>query len=94
MNTPGRQSEHDFIAKLSMLKYCVRTDNRDRAGLEKNFHEKFEAQNRVRLTRAEFKRLHDESVPQEVFTAAMNLRSINAFTRDDHQSMTFHFSET
>lgn len=83
MNTPGRQIEQDFIAKLSELKYTARPDIRGRAALEQNFHEKFEAQNRVRLTDAEFKRLHDEIVTQDVFTAAKTLRSINAFTRDD-----------
>jgi type I restriction enzyme R subunit len=75
--------EQSFIDKLTGLKYEVRSDIRDRAALEKNFREKFGALNRVRLTDAEFARLHDEIVTPDVFTAAKTLRSINAFTRDD-----------
>jgi hypothetical protein len=40
--------EQSFIDKLTGLKYEVRSDIRDRAALEKNFREKFEALNRVR----------------------------------------------
>ncbi|KQU82343.1 DEAD/DEAH box helicase [Variovorax sp. Root318D1] len=75
--------EYGFIGKLQSLKYEYRDDIRDRAGLEKNFREKFEALNRVKLTEAEFARLLDEIVTPDVFTAAKTLRSINAFTRDD-----------
>jgi type I restriction enzyme R subunit len=75
--------EHGFIEKLRDLKYEVRSDIRDRAGLEQNFREKFEALNRVRLTEGEFARLLDEIVTPDVFTAAKTLRQINAFTRDD-----------
>ena len=72
-----------FIQKLSDLKYTERPDIHDRAALEKNFREKFEALNRVRLTDAEFARLLEEIVTPDVFTAAKTLRQINAFTRDD-----------
>ena len=72
-----------FIAKLRELKYTDRPDIHDRAALEKNFREKFEALNRVRLTDAEFARLLEELVTPDVFTAAKSLRQINAFTRDD-----------
>ena len=75
--------EYGFIGKLQGLKYEYRDDIRDRAALEKNFREKFEALNRVKLTEAEFARLLDEIVTPDVFTAAKTLRSINAFTRDD-----------
>ena len=75
--------EYGFIGKLQGLKYEYRDDIRDRATLEKNFREKFEALNRVKLTDAEFARLLDEIVTPDVFTAAKTLRSINAFTRDD-----------
>lgn len=75
--------EYGFIGKLQNLKYEYRADIRDRAALEKNFREKFEALNRVKLTEAEFARLLDEIVTPDVFTAAKTLRSINAFTRDD-----------
>jgi type I restriction enzyme R subunit len=42
--------ERDLIAKLEDLKYTYRPDIRDRAALEKNFREKFETLNRIRLS--------------------------------------------
>jgi len=75
--------EYGFIGKLQGLKYTYRRDISDRASLENNFREKFEALNRVRLTDAEFTRLLDEIVTPDVFAASKTLRSINAFTRDD-----------
>ncbi len=75
--------EYGFIGKLQNLKYEYRADIRDRAALEKNFRDKFEALNRVKLTDAEFARLLDEIVTSDVYAAAKTLRSINAFTRDD-----------
>jgi len=75
--------EYGFIGKLQNLKYEYRDDIRDRASLEKNFREKFEALNRVKLTEAEFARLLDEVVSPDVYTAAKTLRGINAFTRED-----------
>ena len=78
-----KELEYGFIGKLQELKYEYRSDITDRAALEKNFREKFEALNRVRLTDSEFARLLDEIVTADVFTAARILREINAFTRDD-----------
>jgi type I restriction enzyme R subunit len=75
--------ESGFIGRLQGLKYEYRPDITNRAGLEKNFREKFEALNGVRLTDAEFARLLDEIVVADVFTASKTLRSINSFTRDD-----------
>lgn len=75
--------ETEFINKLRSLKYTYRPDIQDRASLEKNFREKFEALNRVNLTDTEFARLLDEIVTPDVFTAARTLRTINSFTRDD-----------
>ena len=75
--------ESGFIETLQGLKYDYRSDINDRASLERNFREKFEALNRVRLTDAEFARLLDEIVTPDVFTAAKTLREINSFTRDD-----------
>jgi type I restriction enzyme, R subunit len=75
--------ESGFIRKLQNLKYEYRLDIHDRASLERNFREKFEALNRVHLTDGEFARLLDEIVTPDVFAAARTLRSINAFTRDD-----------
>jgi len=75
--------EYGFIGKLQNLKHECRADIRDRAALERNFREKFEALNRVRLSDAEFARLLDGIVTADVFTAARTLRERNAFTRDD-----------
>lgn len=75
--------EYGFIGTLQKLKYEYRKDIRDRAALEANFREKFEALNRVCLSDAEFARLLDEITTPDVFTASKTLRSINAFTRDD-----------
>ncbi|MFU8893418.1 MAG: type I restriction endonuclease subunit R [Luteolibacter sp.] len=75
--------EYGFIGTLQKLKYEYRRDITDRASLEANFREKFEALNGVRLTDAEFARLLDEIISQDVFTASKTLRSINSFTRDD-----------
>lgn len=75
--------ELDFIDKLVELKYTYRPDIRDRISLERNFRDKFEALNRVRLTDGEFSRLLDEIVTPDVFAAARTLRERNAFTRED-----------
>jgi type I restriction enzyme, R subunit len=83
MTSSERQLEEELIEKLRALKYEYRTDIRDRAALERNFREMFEALNRVNLTDAEFQRLLDEIVTPDVFTAAHTLRNRNAFTRDD-----------
>ena len=65
--------ERDLIAKLEGLKYIHRPDIRDRASLEGNFREKFEALNRVTLTDGEFPRLLEEIITPDVFTAARTL---------------------
>ncbi len=75
--------EYGFIGKLQSLKYEYCPDIRDRAALEKNFREKFETLNRVRLTDGEFPRLLEEIITPDVFTAARTLRERNSFTRDD-----------
>lgn len=71
--------EQGFIDKLVELKYTYRADITDRASLERNFREKFEALNRVNLTDGEFARLLDEIVTPDVFAAARTLRERNAF---------------
>jgi len=81
--------EDAFIEKLRSLKYTYRPDIRDRASLEKNFREKFEALNRVRLTDGEFQRLLDELITPDVFTAARVIREKNDFTRDDGTPLTY-----
>ncbi|MCC8361610.1 type I restriction endonuclease subunit R [Lysobacter sp. A6] len=75
--------EQELIEKLGDLKYTLRPDIRDRASLERNFRDKFQALNRVTLTDAEFQRLLEEIVTPNVFKAAHTLRHRNAFTRDD-----------
>ena len=75
--------EEEFLQKLVGLKYTHRPDIRDRTGLENNFREKFDALNNVTLTDTEFRRLLDEIVTADVFSAARMLRERNAFTRDD-----------
>jgi type I restriction enzyme, R subunit len=81
--------EDAFIEKLRSLKYTYRPDIRDRGALEKNFREKFETLNRVRLTEGEFKRLLEELITPDVFTAARVIREKNDFTRDDGTPLTY-----
>lgn len=83
MIRPERDLEDALVAKLRDLKYEYRPDIRDRATLEANFREKFEALNRVALTDGEFQRLLDEIVTPDVYQAARSLRNREAFIRDD-----------
>lgn len=83
MSTTENQIELDLIARLAELKYTLRPDIRDRASLEKNFREKFEALNKVHLTDNEFQRLLDTVITPDVYNAAQILRNINSFERDD-----------
>ncbi len=83
MTSPESQLEEEFIDKLRDLKYEYRQNIRDRAALEKNFRDKFEALNHVKLTDTEFSRLLDEIVTPDVYAASKTLRTINSFTRDD-----------
>ncbi len=77
--TNEQKIEHDLIEKLKALKYTYRDDIKDRDALERNFREKFEALNKVRLTDAEFARLLDEIVSPDVFACSERLRHINTF---------------
>ena len=83
MTTTENQIEQDLISKLDDLKYTYRPDIRDRAALEKNFRQHFEALNRVHLTDSEFARLLESIVTPDVFSAAKHLRERNSFERDD-----------
>ena len=80
MTTAERQLEDQLIEKLRGLKYEYRADIRDRAALEKNFREKFEALNHVHRTDGEFQRLLDKLITPDVFTAARTLRERTVFT--------------
>lgn len=75
--------EQKFIQKLIDLKYTHRPDIHDRESLEKNFRQKFEQLNRVRLTNSEFERLKLEIIKPDVFSAAKLLRETNTFIRED-----------
>lgn len=83
VNRPERDLEEALVTKLRDLKYEYRPDIRDRATLEANFRQKFEALNRISLTDGEYQRLLDEIVTPDVFTAARIIRERNSFTRDD-----------
>lgn len=83
ISRPERDLEEALVTKLRDLKYEYRPDIRDRATLEANFREKFEALNRVTLTDGEFQRLLDEIVTPDVYEAARSLRNREAFIRDD-----------
>ena len=86
--------EQELIEKLGELKYTLRPDIRDRAAMERNFREKFEALNRVTLTDAEFQRLLEDIVTPDVFKAAHTLRNRNAFTRDDGTPLNYTLVNT
>lgn len=81
--TREAQIEELFIKKLQDLKYTYRNDIHDKNSLEKNFREKFEALNRVRLTDSEFERLKAEIITPDVFAASKILRDRNYFQRED-----------
>lgn len=75
--------EQKLINKLEELKYSYRPDIRDKATLEQNFRDKFEALNHVSLTDAEFARLRDEIINADVFQASKTLRESGYLTRED-----------
>lgn len=81
--TKEQQIEQNLINELVDLKYIYREDIHDRDALERNFREKFEALNKVKLTDSEFARLLDQIVSADVFAAAKILRERNSFERED-----------
>lgn len=81
--TTEQHIEQALLKKLDDLKYTYRPEIRDRAALEQNFRQHFEALNRVRLTDSEFARLLESIVTPDVFAAAKHLRERNSFERDD-----------
>ena len=79
-----KQIEEQFIRYLrDNLKYVYREDIHDRATLEENFREKFQALNRCHLTDNEFARLLEEITDSDVFAASKRLRERNTFMRED-----------
>lgn len=84
------QLEQQFIEKLQELKYTYRSDIRNLDSLERNFREKFERLNFVSLSDDEFRKLLQENVTSDVFTAAKHLREKQTFVRND--GTTFDYS--
>lgn len=84
------QLEQQFLQKLQELKYTYRNDIRDLNALEKNFREKFERLNFVSLSDDEFRKLLQENITSDVFTASKHLREKQTFTRND--GTTFDYS--
>ena len=81
--TKEQHIEDDLIKQLIEQKYSYRPDIRNRESLEKNFKEKFEALNRVKLSDSEFNRLKEEIIQPDEFKAAKILRNRNTFYRED-----------
>jgi type I restriction enzyme, R subunit len=94
MTSSETKLEEDLIEKLRELKYAFRDDIRDRAGLERNFRERFQALNHVRLTDGEFQRLLEEIVTPDVFSAAQTLRSRSSFIREDGTPLNYTLVNT
>lgn len=84
------QLEQQFLERLQELKYTYRPDIRDLDSLERNFREKFERLNFVTLSDDEFRKLLDENITSDVFTASKHLREKQTFTRND--GTTFDYS--
>ena len=84
------QLEQQFIEKLQELNYTYRSDIRTLDALERNFREKFERLNYVTLSDDEFRKLLQENITSDVFTAAKHLREKQTFVRND--GTTFDYS--
>lgn len=84
------QLEQQFIEKLQELNYTYRSDIRSLDALEKNFREKFERLNYVTLSDDEFRKLLQENITSDVFTASKHLREKQTFVRND--GTTFDYS--
>ena len=81
--TKEAQIEESLIKKLEDLKYTYRKDIQDKNTLERNFREKFESLNKVKLTDNEFERLKSDIINPDVFAASKLLRTRNYFQRED-----------
>ena len=77
------QIEQHFIRHLEGLGYVYRKDIKDRASLEQNFRNKFEALNQVQLTDGEFERLMGNIVSSDVYKASKTLRDKVEVIHDD-----------
>lgn len=77
------QIEQHFIRHLEGLGYKYCKDIKNRASLEANFRNKFEALNNVRLTDGEFERLMEKIVRADVYEASKTLRDKVEINHDD-----------
>lgn len=77
------QIEQHFIRHLEGLGYKYCKDIKDRASLEANFRNKFEALNNVRLTDGEFERLMGNIISSDVYKASKTLRDKVEVIHDD-----------
>ena len=84
------QLEQQFLEKMQELKYVYRSDIRDLDALENNFRQKFERLNFVSLSDDEFRKLLQENITADVFTASKRLREKQTFVRND--GTTFDYS--
>ena len=84
------QLEQQFLEKLQEMKYTYRSDIRDLDALESNFRQKFERLNFVTLSEDEFRKLLQENITADVFTASKRLREKQTFVRND--GTTFDYS--
>ncbi len=86
--------EEDLVAKLQDLKYRYRPEIRNRADLEANFRQKFEAFNRVTLSDNEFQRLLNDIVTPDVYKASCSLRNRETFIREDGMPLNYTLVNT
>ena len=84
------QLEQQFLEKLQELKYTYRNDIHNLDSLERNFRKKFEQLNFVSLSDDEFRKLLQENITSDVFTASKHLREKQTFVRSD--GTTFDYS--
>ena len=84
------QIEQQFLNKLKEMNYTYRSDIRNLDVLERNFRQKFERLNFVTLSDDEFRKLIQENVTSDVFTASKRLREKQTFVRND--GTTFDYS--
>ena len=89
-----KQIENELIQKLIGLKYSYRADITDRDALERNFREKFDDLNQVKLTDSEFDRLLEQIISPDVFDSAQLLRTRTSFEREDGTPLSFTLVNT
>ena len=88
------QLEQQFLEKLQEMNYTYRSDIRDLDALERNFRQKFERLNFVTLSDEEFRKLLQENVTSDVFTASKHLRERQIFVRSDGTTLDYNLVNT